>query len=79
MTPLSEIFTLPLDLSKVPLKDRRPRAPANAAVPPVTVAVPEKETLLPPPVAHACARRAASRSVPFVPLSTARPLNVTHV
>jgi hypothetical protein len=63
----------------VPLKDKRPRAPANAAAPPVTVAVPEKETLLPSPAAHAWAWRALSRSEPVLPLSTALPLNVTHV
>jgi hypothetical protein len=55
ITPLSETFTLPVVLSKVPLKHKRPRAPANAAAPPVTVAVPEKETLLPPPATHAWA------------------------
>jgi hypothetical protein len=77
--PLSETLTLPVDLSKLPLKDRRPRAPANVPVPPVTAAVPEKETLLPPPAAHAWPRRALNRSEPALPLSTARPLNVTHV
>src|SRR4051812_45401574 len=55
ITPLNEIFTLPVALSKLPLNDKRPRAPANAAVPPVTVAVPEKDTLLPAPAAHAWA------------------------
>jgi hypothetical protein len=45
----------------------------------VTVAVPEKETLLSPPAEHACARRAASRSEPVSPRSTALPLNVTQV
>ena len=77
--PLSEIFTLPFALSKLPLKDRRPRAPANVAVPPVTVAVPEKETLLPLLAAQAWAWRVTSRSDPFLPESTALPLNVTHV
>jgi hypothetical protein len=77
--PLSETLTLPVDLSKLPLKDRRPRAPANVPVPPVTAAVPEKETLFPPPAAHAWPRRALNRSEPALPLSTARPLNVTHV
>jgi hypothetical protein len=78
-TPLSETFTLPVDLSKLPLKDKRPRAPAKVAVPPVTVAVPEKETLLPPLATHACPLRAFSRSEPVFPLSTALPLNATHV
>jgi hypothetical protein len=79
ITPLRETFTLPVALSKLPLKDKRPRAPAKVAVPPVTIAVPEKETLLPPPAAHARTRRAASRSEPVSPLSTALPLNVTQV
>jgi hypothetical protein len=52
---------------------------ANVAVPPVTVAVPEKETLLPPLAAHALALRALSRSEPVLPRSTALPLNVTKV
>ena len=52
IAPLSETFTLPVALSKLPLNMRRPRAPANVPVPSVTVAVPEKETLLPPPTAH---------------------------
>ena len=76
---MREIRTLPVALSKLPLKDTRPRPPAKVAVPPVTVAAPEKETLLPPPDAHAWARRALSRSEPDLPLSTALPLNVTHV
>ena len=77
--PLSEIVTRPLSLLNLPLKDSRPRAPANVAVPRVTVAVPEKETLLPPPAAHALARWATSRSEPFLPESTALPSKVTQV
>jgi len=48
-------------------------------VPPVTVAVPENETLLPPPAAQAFAWRATRRSDPLPPERTALPLNVTHV
>ena len=79
ITPLNEIFTLPVALSKLPLKDTRPRSPAKVAVPPVTVAAPEKETLLPPPDAHAWARCTLSRSEPILPLSAALPLKLTHV
>jgi hypothetical protein len=77
--PLSEIVTLPVVLSKLPLNAKRPRAPANVAVPPVTVAVPEKATLLPPADAQAWALRATRRIDPLVPVRTALPLKVTQV
>jgi hypothetical protein len=79
IVPLSEILTLPFALSKLPVKDSRPLAPAKVPVPPVTEAVPENETLVPPPAAQAWAFRARSLSEPLVPESTALPLKVRQV
>ena len=80
MRPLKEIVIAPLVLSKVPLNESVPRAPAKLEVPPVTLALPLNATELAFAAdAHACAPRTLNLIDPLRPLRTTLPLNATHV
>jgi len=57
-----------------------PRAPAKVEVPPLTDAVPEKDTMVDiAAAAQARAPRTVNLIAPGAPLRTALPLNSTHV